>query len=281
MTDNRKQRKRTTRDLQQGNTEQLPVSNSMNAFSPSEKFVAEDQQNTNVTLSAKIDHAKNNNPIKNNANNTMLLSEVVFSNVTDQRIENNFSCDPTENACNVLKEVTFCEEQKSEYYDEKDNNKGIDNLLLSQGDSSLADILASFLNDEHKFPTLSPNANITSSSTSNNISTQGSDTSISLNQCVDQSENEVSPPVTSQRLKGFLFRHLSKKVLHEIEIQVLEKGLGFVPTTNSINEEDLRRDFGEFSRKMRCKWYFRDEPSPDFSEIPAFQPKDVHLDILV
>ena len=187
----------------------------------------------------------------------MLLSEVVFSNVTDQRIENDFSCDPTENACNVLKEVTFCEEQKSKYYDEKDNNKGIDNLLLSQSDSSLVDFLASLLNYEHKFLTLSPNANITSSSTSNNISTQGSDTSISLNQCVDQSENEVSPPVTSQRLKGYFCSdtvfNLSKKVLHEIEIQVLEKGLGFVPTPNSINEEDLRRDFGEFSRKMRCK----------------------------
>ena len=24
---------------------------------------------------------------------------------------------------------------------------------------------------------------------------------------------------------------------------------------------------------MRCKWYFRDEPSNDFSEIPAFRPK--------
>ena len=217
----------------------------------------------------------------------MLLSEVVFSNVTDQRIENNFSCDPTENACNVLKEVTFCEERKSEYYDENNNNnnnndnnnnnnnnnnnKGIDNLLLSQSDSSLVDILASLLNDEHKFPTLSPNANITSSSTSNNISTQGSDTSVSLNQCVDQSENEVSCPVTKQRLKGYLCSNtvfnLSKKVLHEIEIQVLEKGLGFVPTPNSINEEDLRRDFGEVSRKMRCKWYFSDESSPDFSEV--------------
>ena len=107
VTDNRKQRKRTTRDLQQQNTEKLPVSNSMNAFSPREKFVAEDQQNTNVTLSEKTDHTKNNSPIKNNANNTMLLSDVVFFNVTDQRIESNFSCDPTENACNVLKEVTF------------------------------------------------------------------------------------------------------------------------------------------------------------------------------
>ena len=42
-------------------------------------------------------------------------------------------------------------------------------------------------------------------------------------------------------------------MLNEIEIKVLEKGLGFVPIPNIINEKDLRRDFGEFSRKMRCK----------------------------
>ena len=40
-----------------------------------------------------------------------------------------------------------------------------------------------------------------------------------------------------------------------------------------INEADLRRDFNEFGRKMRCKWYFRDKPSNDFSKIPPFRPK--------
>ena len=55
--------------------------------------------------------------------------------------------------------------------------------------------------------------------------------------------------------------------------KIYKKGLGFVPTPNIINKEDLRRDFGEFSRKMRCKWYFKDEPSPNFSEVPAFRPK--------
>ena len=50
------------------------------------------------------------------------------------------------------------------------------------------------------------------------------------------------------------------------------KGLGFVPTPNMINEVDLRRDFNEFSRKMRCKWYFRDGSLNDFSEILAFKP---------
>ena len=53
----------------------------------------------------------------------------------------------------------------------------------------------------------------------------------------------------------------------------MEKGLGFVPTPNIINDGDFRRRFAEFSRKMRCKWYFRDEPSPNFSEVPAFRPK--------
>ena len=44
----------------------------------------------------------------------------------------------------------------------------------------------------------------------------------------------------------------------------------FVPSPNIINEEDLRKDFGEFSRKMRCSWYFSNEPSPDFSEVATF-----------
>ena len=62
-------------------------------------------------------------------------------------------------------------------------------------------------------------------------------------------------------------------MFNEIEIKILEKGLGFVLTPNIINEEDLRRDFGEFSRKMRCKWYFRDEPSPNFRGVLALRPK--------
>ena len=53
----------------------------------------------------------------------------------------------------------------------------------------------------------------------------------------------------------------------------MKKGLGFVLTPNMINEADLRRYFNEFSKKMRCKWYFRDEPSKDFSKILAFRPK--------
>ena len=167
-------------------------------------------------------------------------------------------------------------------FEDKEENiekidQGIGNLSLSQSDSPLVHILSSLFKDEKRVPILRPNINITNTSTANNICTQGNDTSVSLSQLVDKLENEVSPPVTSKRIKGYFCSdnvfNLSKKVLSEIEIKVLEKGLGFVPTPNIINEEDLRRDFGEFSRKMRCKWYFRDEPSPNFSEVPAFRPK--------
>ena len=42
---------------------------------------------------------------------------------------------------------------------------------------------------------------------------------------------------------------------------------------NEINEADLKRDFEEFGRKMRYKWYFRSEIADDFSEIPGFRSK--------
>ena len=84
------------------------------------------------------------------------------------------------------------------------------------------------------------------------------------------------PPASNERIKGYFCSdtvfNLSNKVLSQTEISVLEKGLGFVPKLNMIYEADLRRDFNKFSRKMRCKWYFRNDPSEEFSEIPAFRP---------
>ena len=117
---------------------------------------------------------------------------------------------------------------------------------------------------------LRPIIDITNIITDNNILTLGHDNSVSLSQFTDESEKEVSPPVTSKRIRDLFCSEtvfiLIKKVLNEIEIKVLKKGLGFVPTPIIINEENP-------SRKMRCKWYFRDEPSPDFEEILAFRPK--------
>ena len=71
---------------------------------------------------------------------------------------------------------------------------------------------------------------------------------------------EKSPKSVNRRLKGYFCSktvfNRSRKVLLETEIRVLEKGLGFAPTLTRISESDLKIDLNEFSRKMRCKWYF-------------------------
>ena len=45
----------------------------------------------------------------------------------------------------------------------------------------------------------------------------------------------------------------SKKILTGAEIKVLEKGLHFAPIQKTLYEPELRKDFEEFSRRMRCK----------------------------
>ena len=76
---------------------------------------------------------------------------------------------------------------------------------------------------------------------------------------------QIAPPANSERIKGYFCSdtvfNLSNKVLSQTKVSVLEKDLAVLLTPNMINEADLRRDFNEFSRKMRCKLYFRDEPS--------------------
>ena len=61
---------------------------------------------------------------------------------------------------------------------------------------------------------------------------------------------------------------LSQRVLSETEIQVLQKGLDFAPIQKSINERELRKDFEDFSGRMRNA-----QPFEDFSDKPAFRSK--------
>ena len=42
---------------------------------------------------------------------------------------------------------------------------------------------------------------------------------------------------------------------------------------NITDEPELRKDFEEFYRRMRIKWYFRNDTSYHFSEKPAFIPR--------
>ena len=81
----------------------------------------------------------------------------------------------------------------------------------------------------------------------------------------------------NSRLRGYFCSdtvfNLSQRVLSETEIKILEKGLDFAPIQRKVNEPELRKDFDDFCRRMRIKWHFRNEPSDNFSEIPAFRPK--------
>ena len=58
---------------------------------------------------------------------------------------------------------------------------------------------------------------------------------------------EKSPKSVNRRMREYFCSktmfNLSRKVLTETEIHILEKGLGFAPTPNRINESDLKRDF--------------------------------------
>ena len=58
-----------------------------------------------------------------------------------------------------------------------------------------------------------------------------------------------------------------------IGFKVIEKGLSFSLTPSFINEADLQRDFDRFARKMRCKWYFRNESQDIPSEVSTFKLK--------
>ena len=67
--------------------------------------------------------------------------------------------------------------------------------------------------------------------------------------------------------------NVSHKILSPLEIKVLEKGLRFSLTPSSISEVDLRRYISDFSRKMRSKWFFRNERQENVSETFEFKSK--------
>ena len=85
---------------------------------------------------------------------------------------------------------------------------------------------------------------------------------------------ERSVNISATRITGYFYSdavfNLSNTVHTNIEIKVLEKGLDFAPTQIKLNEPELRQDFAEFYRPMRTKWFFRNELTPQFSEVLLF-----------
>ena len=88
-------------------------------------------------------------------------------------------------------------------------------------------------------------------------------------------KNGVSNINSQSRLTGYFCSNtvfdLSRKILSDTETKILEKGLDDGPIQNKVEDPELREDFDEFSRKIRLKWYFRNEETEDFSETRSFR----------
>ena len=122
-------------------------------------------------------------------------------------------------------------------------------------------------------PPVSASLNISESS---HDLTQGDDLLLEILQSLGVSNDSFLEPESDCNKGSFSYDsvfNLNKKVLSKTEIKVLEKGLGFSPTPSFINEADLQRDFDDFARKMRCKWYFRNESQDIPSAVSTFKPK--------
>ena len=78
---------------------------------------------------------------------------------------------------------------------------------------------------------------------------------------LERSVNTSATRITGYFCFGTLF-NLNNRVLTDLEIKVLEKGLDFPPIQRKINAPELRQDFGYFCRRMSINWFCRNEPTP-------------------
>ena len=107
--------------------------------------------------------------------------------------------------------------------------------------------------------------------------------------CTSASVEHENPQAPQDcRLEGkFVSKNvvnLSNRELTEAEVSVLSKGLKFCPTAREINRAKVKEDLEQFGRRLRLKWFFRDEEK-DFSTNPfrkksSFNPKhDVAIEM--
>ena len=99
-----------------------------------------------------------------------------------------------------------------------------------------------------------------------------------LRSILEELEQVQSTIITnSDRISGYFCSdtvfNLSKKVLSDMEIKILEKGLDYACIQKIINEPELRTDFEDFARRMRLTWYPRNESTSTFNERSTFTPK--------
>ena len=75
------------------------------------------------------------------------------------------------------------------------------------------------------------------------------------------------------KAKFVLTLYLTSVIRFYLTLKLISWILGFTPTPSFINTSDLKRDLEDLARKMRCKWYFKNDVTENFSQPPAFQIK--------
>ena len=67
--------------------------------------------------------------------------------------------------------------------------------------------------------------------------------------------------------------NLSRRELSKEDISLLSKGLKFSPTPTDIDKSQLKSDIEAYKRKMRLKWFFRNEEKEDDTDENNFRIK--------
>ena len=65
--------------------------------------------------------------------------------------------------------------------------------------------------------------------------------------------------------------NLSRRITRSAEIELLEKGLSFVPTVEKKLINQVKKDLEKLGWDICLKMHYLDEPTPAFSETPAFK----------
>ena len=84
------------------------------------------------------------------------------------------------------------------------------------------------------------------------------------------SKHKVSV-ISEVRLTGYFCSetvfNLSGKILTDTKTKIFEKSFDSAPVKRKINEVELRSYFEGFCRRVRTNWDFRNESTPDFSNV--------------
>ena len=81
--------------------------------------------------------------------------------------------------------------------------------------------------------------------------------------------------IETNRLNGKLVSdnvfNLSRRNISDAELNLLSKGLSFVPAPERIDCYQLKNDLERFERNIRSKMFYANEPTTSFSNSPAFR----------